>query len=126
MGDGPVLSQLALLWYLLSPLFCEWAWQCLRLELFTEKFSLSFSLSFLSLSLWLSHGLGCYLTLAPSDCPRAFRPGPDPKLRILCLPVQPPLLVVDASIWATSPLGAVVRLVICGFYVFFPPSYVAL
>ena len=30
-GDGPVCSQLALL----SPLFCEQAWQCLRLGLFT-------------------------------------------------------------------------------------------
>ena len=29
-GDGPVHSWLALL----SPLFCEQAWQCLRLELF--------------------------------------------------------------------------------------------
>ena len=29
-GDGAVCSQLALL----SPLFCEWAWQCLRLGLF--------------------------------------------------------------------------------------------
>jgi len=29
-GDGLVLSQLALL----SPLFCEQAWQCLRLGLF--------------------------------------------------------------------------------------------
>ena len=25
-GNGPVRSLLALLWYLLSPLFCEWAW----------------------------------------------------------------------------------------------------
>ena len=30
-GDGLVHSWLALL----SPLFCEWAWQCLRLGLFT-------------------------------------------------------------------------------------------
>ena len=30
VGDGPVCSQLALL----SPLFCEWAWQCLGLGLF--------------------------------------------------------------------------------------------
>ena len=29
--DGPVLSRLALL----SPLFCERAWQCLRLGIFT-------------------------------------------------------------------------------------------
>ena len=48
-GDGLVLSQLALIWYSLSPLFCEWAWQCLRLELFTGKVSLSLSLFFFSL-----------------------------------------------------------------------------
>ena len=28
--EGPVHSQLALLWYLLNPLFCEWARLCLR------------------------------------------------------------------------------------------------
>ena len=41
---------------------------------------LSFSL-FSPFSLWLSHSLGCYLILAPSDCPQC-RPG---------LSVQPPL-----------------------------------
>ena len=46
--DGLVCSQLALLWYSLSPLFCEQVSQCLRLALFIGKFSLS--LSFLSLS----------------------------------------------------------------------------
>ena len=50
--EGPICSQLALLCYLLSPLFCEWARPCLRLELFPVKFSLSFSFS-----LWLSHRL---------------------------------------------------------------------
>ena len=32
------------------------------------------------------------------------------------------------SVWATSPLGIVVRHVICGFYffIYFPPGYVAL
>ena len=40
-GDGPVHSWLSLLWYLLNPLFCEPARLCLRLELFTGKFSLS-------------------------------------------------------------------------------------
>ena len=62
--DGRVHYQLALLWYLLSPWFCEQSRQCLRLELFVEKFFLS-----LSLSLWLSLGLDCYLKLLPSDCP---------------------------------------------------------
>ena len=61
-GDGLVHSRLAPLWYLLNPLFCEQARLCLRLELFTGKFSLSLSLSFF---FWG----GCYITLAPSDCP---------------------------------------------------------
>ena len=65
-GSGPVLSQLALLWYSLNPLFREPARLCLTLELFVGKFSLSL----FPLSLWLSHSLGCYLTLAPSDCPQ--------------------------------------------------------
>ena len=40
---------------------------------------------------------------------------------------SPHLLVVDASIWATSLLGDVVRHIICGVYLFiFPPNYVAL
>ena len=69
-GDGLVFSQLALRWYSLSPLFCEWARLCLRLELFPGKFSLS--LIFFP-SLWLSHSLGCYLTLASSDCPQGIQ-----------------------------------------------------
>ena len=41
------------------------------------------------------------------------------------LTVQPP--VADASIWATSLLGVVVRHLFCGvFFFLFPPSYVAL
>ena len=72
VGGGLVCSWLTLLWYSLSPLFCEQARQCFRLELFLGKFSLSlFSLFFLSL--WLSHCLGCYLTLAPSDCPQGIQ-----------------------------------------------------
>ena len=45
--EAPVCSWLALLWYLLNPLFCEQSWLCLRLKLFKGKFSLS--LSFFSL-----------------------------------------------------------------------------
>ena len=44
-GEGPIHSQLALLWSSLNPLFCEWANLHLRLELFTGKFSLSLSFS---------------------------------------------------------------------------------
>ena len=44
---------------------------------------------------------------------------------------SPRLLMVDASIWAASPLGVAIRHIICGVCLFiylfiFPPSYVAL
>ena len=41
---------------------------------------------------------------------------------------SPHLLVVDVSVSGTFLLGAAVRHVICGFYLFihFPPSYIAL
>ena len=67
-GEGPVSNPLALLWYLLNPLFCEWP--KLYLRAFTGKFSLSL---FFFLSLWLSHSLGCYLTLGPSNCPQGIQ-----------------------------------------------------
>ena len=51
-GKWPVCSWLALFWYSLSPLFCEQTRLCLRI----------FHGKVLSLSLWLSHSLGCYLT----------------------------------------------------------------
>ena len=94
-----VHSQLALLWYSLSPLFCEQAQQRLRLELFMEKFSFSL---FDFFSLWLPHSLGFYLMLAPT---RTSLFSPDS-------------LLADVSVWATSPLGVVVRHIICG--VFYP------
>ena len=50
---------------------CEQDWQCLRLELFVGKSSLS-----LFSSLWLFHSLGCYLMLGPQIVLRAFRPSP--------------------------------------------------
>ena len=54
VGDGPVRSRPALF----SLLFCERAWQCLRLGLFAW---------------WLSHSLVCYLKLVPSDCPQGIQ-----------------------------------------------------
>ena len=66
-GEGPVCSRLALLWYSLNSLFSEQARLCLRLELFTGKFSLSL---FFLISLWQSYSLGCYLMLTPSGCPQ--------------------------------------------------------
>ena len=50
-GDVLVLSQLALLWYSLSPLFCEWAKLLVSSELFPGKFSLSLFFSPLSLAI---------------------------------------------------------------------------
>ena len=105
-GDGPVRSQLALL----SPLFCEQAWQCLRLGLFWgSRHSYP--------TVWVA-----ILSLVPSDCLRAFRPGPYPKQCSRRLPVQPlsspHLLVGDVSVWAAAPLGVAVRHVICVFKLF--------
>ena len=95
VGGGLVRSWLALLWYSLSPLFCEQARQCLRLELFLGKFSLSlFSLFFLSL--WLSHCLGCYLTLAPSDCPQGIQARTLSNAACVSL-FSPRLLVADGE-----------------------------
>ena len=116
-GDGPVCCQLALLWYLLSPLFSERGRQCLRLELFMGKFSLSLLFFFFFLSLWLSHSLRSCLTLAPSDCPQGI------QAQALAVQPVPPCSAPacwwwDVSIWAISPLGVGVRCVICGFYLF--------
>ena len=36
---------------------------------------------------------------------------------------SPHLLVADASVWTTSPLGVAVRCVICGFYLFIFSSW---
>ena len=69
LGEGPLHSRMAFLWHWLNPLFCEWARLHLRLELFMGKFSLSLFFS----PLWLSHSLGCYLTLAPLDCSQGIQ-----------------------------------------------------
>jgi len=74
-GDGPIHSWLALFWHSLSPLFCERARLCLRAfcgKVLSLSSSLSLSLFFF-LSLWLSHSLGCYLTLALSDCTQGIQ-----------------------------------------------------
>ena len=69
-GNGPVRSQLVLLWYSLSPLLHEQAWLCLRLELFMGKFSLSLSFLILSLAI-LQFGLLSHVS--SSDCPEAIQ-----------------------------------------------------
>ena len=124
VGDEPVHSLLALLWYSLSPLFCEQAQQCLRLELYMRKFSLSL---FFSLSLaipqfgLLSHVSSLRLSPGHSGLVLTLSNAARASQFSLCL------LVADMSVWATSLLGVQVRRVICGFYLFtFPPGYVAL
>ena len=92
------------------------------LEPFTRKFSFFLSLvipqfgllSHVS-SLRLSSGhSGLVLTLS-TDCAAHASLS------------SPYSLVVDASVWAASPLGVAIRHVICGAYLFiFPPVYVAL
>ena len=94
-----------------------------RLKIFVGKFSLSFFLSLAILqfgllshvsSLRLSSGhSGLVLTLSMDDAGRTSLSNPHS-------------LVANASLWATSPLVVVVRHVICGFYLFFPPGYVDL
>ena len=113
-GEGLVHTQLALLWYSLNPLFCEWTRLCLRA--FSRKV---LSLSLFIFPLGLSHSLGCYLMLAPSDCPQGIQAWSPPCTCNLHLPVQPCSLQADTRSWATSPLGVTVRCVICGF-IFFP------
>ena len=101
--------------------FVLWAsWQCLRLELFPGKFSLSLFPLFFPPSLaipWfglLSHV--SYLRLSSGHS------GPVLTLSNAAH-ASLSLLVVDVSIWATSPLGAAVRHVICGFYLFIFSSW---
>ena len=97
--------------------FVLWAGrQYLRLEFFPGKFSLSLAIPQFGLlshisSLRLPSGhSGLVLTLSNAAHASLFSP---------CL------LEVEASVWATSSLGFAVRRLICGFYLFFPPSYVA-
>ena len=121
-SEGSVCSQLALLWYLLNPSFCEWA-RVLVGTFCREVLSLSLSFfsslaipqfellsHFSSFRLPLGHS-GPVLTLRTEDAAST-------SLSSACS------LVVDVSVWATSLLAGL------GAYsvgcVFFPPSYVAL
>ena len=69
-------------------ILCSVSGPACALELFSEKFSLSLSLSFFSL--WLSHSLYRYLTLAPSDCPQGIQAWPLPLTCSRRLSVQAP------------------------------------
>ena len=121
--ERPVCSQLALFWC--SSILCSVSGPGCTLEHFARKFSSHFFFSSLAIpqfgllshvnSLRLSSGhSGPVLTLRTNDATHTALPSP-------CS------LVSDVSIWATSPLGIVVRHLFCGLFVFFfPPSYVAL
>ena len=120
-----VHSWVALLWYLFSPFFCEWAWQCLRLRLFTGYFTLSLSFFPLSLAIpqfrLLSHVSSLRLPSGHSGQVLTLSNAAHSSL------FSPHLLVADTSVWGTSLLGIAFRHVICEVYLFiFPPSYVAL
>ena len=119
-GEEPTCSQLALLWYLLNPLFCECTWLCIRafhMKGFFVRMCVSLAIPQFGLlshvsSLRLSSGhSGPVLALRTDDAAHASLPSPNS-------------LVADMSIWATSQLAVVVRCIFCG--VLFSPSYVAL
>ena len=124
-GDGPFFCWLALLWCSLSP--CSVSRLAVpKVRAFCGKV-LSLSLFFFSLSLaipqfeLLSHIKPLRLPSGHSGLVFTISNAARASL------FSPHLLVVDVSIWATSPLSVVVRHVICGFYLFiFPPGYVAL
>ena len=106
-----VHSRLALLWYCLSPLFCEQHRLCFKA--FCGKV-----LFFFFPPLWLSHTLGCCLNVSSLRLSSGHS-GPVLTLSNAAHAslFSPHLLVAFASIWAT-PLGVAVRRVICGFYLF--------
>ena len=117
-GKGPVHSCLALLWYLLNPLFCVQARLCIRLEPFTRKVLFLFFSSLATPQFGLlSHVTSLRLS---SGCS-----GPVFTLSNIALAslFSLHLLVAFASVWGTSPLGVAVRHVICGFYLFIFSSW---
>ena len=107
----PLCSWLALLWYLLRPLFCERARLCVRAS-HRKVLSLShffllviaqFGMLFHVRSLRLSSGhSGLVCTPSTNDSAGVSMPSPS-------------VLVTDGSVWATSPLAVAVRCVFCGF-----------
>jgi len=115
-GEGPVHSQLALLWYLLNLLFCEWF--RLHITAFCGIF-LSFSLS-LSLFFFPSLAIPQIGLLSHISFLRLSSGHSSPvlTLRMQHVPPYPAPPVTDSSFWSTSPLGVVVRHIICGVFCF--------
>ena len=124
VGGEPVCSWLGLFWYYsFSPLFCERAQQSLRLELFTGKFSLSLSPFFPFPSLAIPR-FGLLFHVSVLRLPSGYS-GPVLTLSNAARTslFSPRLLVVNALVWATSPLEVAVSCIICGFYLFIFPSW---
>ena len=72
-------------------------------RVFPGKCSLALSFLFFFPSLWLSHRLGFYITLAPSDCPQGLQAQSFPLRNAARASLfSPRLLVADASVWAIS------------------------
>ena len=115
VGDGPVHSWLAVFWYSLSPLFCEQAQQCLRLELFKGKImSLSSPTPPVPRTGYPTGWVAISRQL-PQIALRTFRLRPNVVRASL---FSSRLLVPEASIWAISPLEVSVRCIICELYLF--------
>ena len=114
--EGPVHCRLALLSCSLNPFFCERTRLCLRafcgkvLSLFLSLFFF-FSLAIPQFGL-LSHVSSLRLSSGHSGLVLTLSNAAHASL------FSPCLLLVEASIWATSPLGFASRHVICGFYLF--------
>ena len=121
--EGPVCSQLALLWC--SSILCSVSGPGCTLEPFTGKLSSHFfffpSLAIPQFGL-LSHVNSLRLSSGHSGPVLTLRTN-DAAHTSLSSPCS---LVAYVSIWAVSPLEIVVRHLFCGFFSFFPPSYVAL
>ena len=100
----------------LSPLFCERARLCIRLEPFAGRFFFFFFPLPGYLTVWIAIS-----GKLPQIVLKAFRPGPYPKHAACASLFSPHLLVAGVSIWATSLQGVAVRIIICGFYLFFLP-----
>ena len=126
-GEGPVCSWLAVLWYLLNPLFLEWA--KLHVRVFCRKV-LSLFLFFLFFFFPLSLAIPQFGLLSHVS---SLRLSSEHSGLVLTLSTDyaahtslssPHWLVADVSICATSLLAVVVRHVFCFvlffFFSFFP------
>ena len=109
VGEGPVCSWLALLWYWSNPLFCEQAG--VHVRAFRRKVLFHFSLAIPQFglpspisSLRLSSGhSGPVLILSTDYAAHASLSSPQSQ-------------VAYTGVWATSPLALVVRRVFCSFF----------